>query len=110
MTAASLSHTSPTRASLPLVVRDSDQLGSMDSIATSAGNLYVLDRGENQVWRYLPSQGGFDSERAASMARTSPSGGLAVAQDVYLLDANAGVRRFVLKSRRRSRSAGSIRH
>jgi hypothetical protein len=90
----------PDQGSLPLVVRDSDQLGSVDSITTSAGNLYILDRGENQVWRYLPSQGGFDSERTALLdgADLSNAAELAVAQDVYLLDANAGVRRFVLRS------------
>lgn len=90
----------PDQGNLPLVVRDSDQLGSMDAIATSGLNLYVLDRGENQVWRYLPSQGGFDSERTALLdgADLTEATDLAVAQDVYLLDAQAGVRRFVLKS------------
>jgi hypothetical protein len=89
----------PDQGSLPLVVRDSDQLGSMDAVATSAGNLYVLDRGENQVWRYLPSQGGFDSERTALLdgANLTNVTELAVAQDVYLLDNSAGVRRFVLR-------------
>jgi hypothetical protein len=90
----------PDQGSLPLVVRDSDQLGSIDAIATSAGNLYILDRGESQVWRYLPSQGGFDSERTALLdgADLADATELAVAQDVYILDANAGVRRFVLRS------------
>ena len=46
-------------------MRAIDQLGSVDAIATSGGNLYVLDVKENQVWRYLPGQGGFDSERTA---------------------------------------------
>jgi hypothetical protein len=90
----------PDQGTLPLVVRDSDQLGSMDAVATSAGNLYILDRGENQVWRYLPSQGGFDSERTALLdgASLADATELAVAQDVYVLDAKKGIRRFVLKS------------
>ena len=32
-------------------------------ITASGGNLYLLDVKSNQVWRYLPGEGGFDSER-----------------------------------------------
>jgi hypothetical protein len=86
----------PGQGSLPLVVRDTDGLGSMDVIATGGVNLYVLDKAQNQVWRYLPSQGGFDSERTALLdqADLSEVTELAVGQDVYVLDASAGIRRF----------------
>jgi hypothetical protein len=81
---------------LPMAVRDSASLGSMDGIATAAGNLYVLDRAENQVWRYLPSQGGYDSERVALLDQADLAGALeiAVAESVYVLDATEGIRRF----------------
>lgn len=90
----------PGQGTLPLVVRGTEGLGSLDSISTSAGNLYVLDRGQNQVWRYLPGQGGYDSERTALLdgADLTNATELAVAQEVYVLDAQAGVRRFVLKA------------
>ncbi|MBI5287960.1 MAG: hypothetical protein HY873_03185, partial [Chloroflexi bacterium] len=90
----------PGQGTLPLAVRAADSLGSMDAIAASAGNLYILDRGQNQVWRYLPGEGGFDSERTALLdeAELADATELAVAQDVYLLDAKKGVRRFVLKA------------
>jgi hypothetical protein len=90
----------PGQGTLPLVVRAADSLGSMDAIAAAAGNLYVLDRGQNQVWRYLPGEGGFDSERTALLdqADLADATELAVAQDVFVLDAKKGVRRFVLKA------------
>lgn len=81
---------------LPMAVRDSASLGSVDGVATAAGNLYVLDRAENQVWRYLPSQGGYDSERVALLDGADLTNALeiAVAESVYVLDAEAGIRRF----------------
>ena len=53
--------TAAARAAARCVVRDG--WGSLDAIAASGGNLYLLDVKSNQVWRYLPGQGGFDSER-----------------------------------------------
>jgi hypothetical protein len=46
-----------------LPVRDSDTWGSADGIAYVGSDLYVMDRQGNQVWRYPPSESGFDSER-----------------------------------------------
>ena len=51
---------SPTRI---LTVRDAGAWDSADGIAHRDGALYVLDRGGSQVWRYPPSESGFDSER-----------------------------------------------
>jgi hypothetical protein len=62
--------------------------------------MYVLDRGQNQVWRYLPGLGGYDSERTALLdsADLANATELAVDRDVYVLDSERGIRRFVLKS------------
>ena len=81
---------------MPLSVRGADAWGSFDAITASGGNLYLLDVKENQVWRYLPGQGGFDSERAGLLegADLSSATELAVGQDVYVLDNNKGIRRF----------------
>ncbi|MEX2247896.1 MAG: hypothetical protein WEC75_14570 [Dehalococcoidia bacterium] len=86
----------PDRGSLPLTVRGSDAWGSLDAIAASAGNLYLLDVKEGQVWRYLPGQGGFDSERTALLdpVDLSDATELTVGQDVYVLDNERGIRRF----------------
>jgi hypothetical protein len=90
----------PDRGALPLVVRGADGLGSLDAIAASGGNLYLLDVKSNQVWRYLPGQGGFDSERTGLLDAVSLKDAteLAVGQDIYVLDSRLGVRRFVGKT------------
>lgn len=48
-----------------LPLRGADAWGSADGIAFASGFLYVLDRASNQVWRYRPTETGFDSEREA---------------------------------------------
>ena len=52
----------------------------------------MLDVEQNQVWRYLPGQGGYDSERTALLdpADLTDATELAVGQDVYVLDDEAG--------------------
>ncbi|MDP9235945.1 MAG: hypothetical protein M3P30_00865 [Chloroflexota bacterium] len=84
----------------PLTVRGVEGIGSVDAITSSGGNLYVLDVKQNQVWRYLPGQSGFDSERTALFdnADLQNATELAVGQDIYLLDTKLGVRRFAGKA------------
>ena len=79
-----------------MLFRSADSIGSFDAVAAGAGNLYVLDLKENQVWRYLPGQGGFDSERTALLDQADLRNAteLAVGEDVYVLDTKQGVRRF----------------
>lgn len=79
-----------------LALRDAGEWGSADAMATYDGNLYVVDAAGGTVWRYSPTERGFDSERqsvlaAADLAATD----LAVAGDVYLLEGDR-VRRFNL--------------
>jgi hypothetical protein len=85
---------------LPIIVRGADGIGTVDAVASSGGNLYVLDVKQNQVWRYLPGQGGFDSERTALLDTADLRNAieLAVGEDVYVLDSKQGVRRFVAKT------------
>jgi DNA-binding beta-propeller fold protein YncE len=86
----------PDRGALPLTVRGVEGWGSLDAITSTGGNLYVLDVKGNQVWRYLPGQGGFDSERTGLLDNVTLTDALelAVGQDVYVLDSELGVRRF----------------
>lgn len=90
----------PDTDALPLAVRGADEWGSVDAITSAGQNLYVLDVEGAQVWRYLPGQGGFDSERTALLdgAELSSATELAVGQDVYILDTERGIRRFVGKA------------
>jgi hypothetical protein len=86
----------PGGTAAPLVLRDSQEWGSLDGAASYGGNLYVLDVASNQVWRYPPTDSGFDSERSGILGDADLSGaeGLVVDGDVYLLTKNGGVRRF----------------
>ncbi|MEX0750361.1 MAG: hypothetical protein WD359_06080, partial [Dehalococcoidia bacterium] len=91
----------PDGGALPIAIRGADGWGSLDATAASGGNLYLLDVEGNQVWRYLPGQGGFDSERTAlldSGLGLENATELAVGQDVYVLDTVAGIRRFTGKT------------
>jgi len=98
----------PGRGTLPLTVRGVDGIGTIDAITGGGGNLYVLDVKQNQVWRYLPGQSGYDSERAALLDTVDLSSAteLAVGQDVYVLDAKLGIRRFVGKAEAPFKLAG----
>jgi len=89
----------PSKGTLPITVRGVDGWGSADAIAASGGNLYVLDVKNNQVWRYFPGEGGFDSERTDLLDPTDLSNAteIAVGQDLYVLDARSGIRRFAGK-------------
>jgi hypothetical protein len=90
----------PASGTKPLTVRGAEGIGSVDAITTSGGNLYVLDLKQNQVWRYLPGQSGFDSERTGLLdsADLRNATEVAIGQDVYLLDSKRGVRRFTGKA------------
>jgi hypothetical protein len=85
---------------IPMAVRGADAWESLDGVTASGGNLYVLDVEGDQVWRYLPGQNGFDSERTGLLdgVELDETTELAVGQDVYVLDREMGVRRFTGKS------------
>jgi len=57
--------TPPGEAARLLAVRDAGAWGSAEGITHVGGSLYVLDRAGDRVWRYAPTDGGFDSEREA---------------------------------------------
>lgn len=50
------------RSLLEYAVRGAAGWGGVSSFKSYAGNLYVLDPKGNQIWRYLPTYAGFDSE------------------------------------------------
>jgi len=86
----------PTEAPTLLTVRDADAWGSADGIAYSGGSLYVLDRAGDQVWLYLPSETGFDSERRTLLDAFDLDQvvELAVGEELYLVLADDTVVRF----------------
>jgi hypothetical protein len=86
----------PDNGALPATVRGADAWGSVDALDAAGGNLYVLDVQQGQVWRYLPGDNGFDSERTGLLdpVELRDATELAVGEDVYVLDAELGIRRF----------------
>jgi len=84
------------RGASPLVVRDADKWGSFDGAAGFNGSLYVLDRRGNQVWRYDPTQNGFDSERRPMLevADLREAVDIAVDGSIYLLMSDGHIARF----------------
>jgi hypothetical protein len=79
-----------------LMVRDAQVWGSADGIAHENGDLYVLDRAGDQVWRYPSSDSGFDSERGPLLAsfELEQAVELAIGDALYLIIGNDSIRRF----------------
>ncbi|MCH7488461.1 MAG: hypothetical protein IIB23_02395 [Chloroflexi bacterium] len=86
----------PTEAGRLLPVRDADAWGSADGIDYRDGSLYVLDRAGDQVWLYLPSDSGFDSERVTLLDAFDLDQvvELAVGDVLYLVMADDTIVRF----------------
>jgi hypothetical protein len=86
----------PTKGTGLVSLRGADGWKSMDGLASYNGNLYVLDTQGGQVWRYLPTEGGFDSERTGLLSGADLAGavGLSVGGDIYLLMDEGGIRHF----------------
>lgn len=77
----------PTRVPL----RGAEDMRSVNGLAVYSGNLYILDGRGGEVWRYLPADAGFDSERTGLLGGASftDARGLVVDGDVFVLDGSA---------------------
>lgn len=86
----------PTEAGRLLTVRDAAAWGSADGIDYRGGSLYVLDRAGDQVWLYLASESGFDSERVTLLDAfdLDQAVELAVGDVLYLVMADDTIVRF----------------
>ncbi|MEZ4502483.1 MAG: hypothetical protein R3C39_07650 [Dehalococcoidia bacterium] len=74
-----------------LPLRGADELRSPGAIAAYNGNLYILDVGAREVWRYAPAGDGFDSERSGLLGglELPDAHGLAIDGDVFVLSDDA---------------------
>lgn len=86
----------PPNASEELVVRDADAWGSEDGIGYFEASLYVLDRGNDQVWLYPSTETGFDSEREGLLPTFDLENAIemAAADPLYLLFSDSSIVRF----------------
>jgi hypothetical protein len=82
--------TPPGQPATQLTVRDAGTWGSAEGIAYQNESLYVLDRAGDQIWRYAPSEGGFDSEREALLTgiELDQVVEMAIGDAVYLVQAD----------------------
>jgi hypothetical protein len=96
------------RPPVRLTVRDVQALGSIDDMFYGNGNLYLLDKASNQVWRYQATQAGFDSERDPLLgpADISSASELNAVEDVYLLGSGEEIARFQGGARQPFEQAG----
>lgn len=81
----------------PMQLRDSESLGAVKGLACDGGALYVVDGDAGRVWRYLSTEGGFDSEPtlAAAGEQFEDAVDIAVGDDgVYLLMRDGTIRLF----------------
>ena len=64
----------------PLPLRGAQEWASFQTAAGFNGSLFILDPRESQVWRYVPTDNGFDSERQPAL----PSSDLRDAVDLLV--------------------------
>ncbi len=85
----------PPSPALLLTVRDAVSWGSADGVAHLDGSLYALDRAGDQVWRYAPSESGFDSEREPLLSSVDldPAVEMAVGDALYLVMSDSRILR-----------------
>jgi len=86
----------PPAAGRLLTVRSADTWSSADGIDHYDDGLYVLDRAGNQVWLYLSSETGFDSERRPMLDAFDLEEvvEMAVGDVIYLIMADDTIVRF----------------
>lgn len=86
----------PPEAGHLLTVRNADSWGSADGITHHDGSLYVLDRAGDQVWLYLSSEDGFNSERDPMLDAFDLEEvvEMAVGDVIYLIMADHTILRF----------------
>lgn len=71
----------------PLPMRGAQEWASFQAAVGFGGNLYVLDSRGSQVWRYTPTDSGFDTERRAALPSVDlrDAVDLVVDGDIYVL-------------------------
>ena len=52
-----------TNSKLSTVAKTDDDWGEVTDIYGFAGNIYLLDQTSNQIWKYLPTSGGYSDKR-----------------------------------------------
>ncbi|MSQ15181.1 MAG: hypothetical protein EXR50_04890 [Dehalococcoidia bacterium] len=80
-----------------LPIRGADEWGGAQSAVGYGGNLYILDTLKSQVWRYVPTDRGFDTERKGLLSGVELKGAvdMAVDGDIYIIMRTGELVKFV---------------
>lgn len=91
-----------------LRVRGTNEWSSFKGALGYNGNLYVLDPRASQVWRYIPTATGYDSERRGILENATIPEALDIAIDggVYILGSNGTIWKFIEGIQQRFSQAG----
>lgn len=83
---------------LATVAKKDDDLGEIKDIYGFAGNIYLLDAGKNQIWKYLPAAGGYSDKREyltkGTQADFSGALRMQIESSVYVLKSGGEILRF----------------
>ncbi len=80
----------------PLTLRAPQRWSSFAGAVGFSGNLYILDPAAHQVWRYFPTEGGYDSEMRGLLENADLGGAVDFAMDgaIYILFSDGRLQRY----------------
>ncbi len=80
------------------VAKKDEDFGEIKDIYSFAGNIYVLDAGKNQIWKYLPTSDGYSDKREyltkTTKADFAETLRMQIESSVYILKKSGEVLRF----------------
>lgn len=87
-----------TSSKLSTVAKKDSDLGEIKDIYGFAGNIYLLDAGKNQIWKYVPAADGYSGRREYFSKGTQADLGSAIRMQIessiYVLKSGGEILRF----------------
>lgn len=82
------------------VADDAAQWGDIRAVSSFLGNIYLLDAGKNQIWKYVPSGDGYSKQAAPylpanSSVPLSQAAALSIDGEVWVLSSDGSIVRFL---------------
>lgn len=83
----------------PLIIKKDDEWGTIGSLVSFGGNLYLLDIGKSRIWKYQPTEAGFSERREYLNPDTLPdfsrATNMAIDGTVWVGTTTGNIMRFV---------------
>lgn len=87
-----------TNSKLSVVAKKDDEWGQVADLYAFAGNVYLLDAGKNQIWKYLPAANTYSDKREYLSKDTkvdfSGASRMQIESSVYLLKSGGEILRY----------------